>query len=162
MKEPSFVTITDPHALATYLDRVRPDYPFGIATSLIVTPNTKVAHSAVLIVVSPDGQQPGGPAAELLQGVVTKGLKLAPERCLVSVVSAEDSLQECISRILETSHAPVCVVFGGDQAPGSVDQIAEVRVLYTYGLERIVHESVVKRELWKHLQEHVLPLVQEE
>ena len=161
MKEPTPVTIHDPQTLATYLDRIRGDYPYGIATSLIASP-APVSHSAMLIVVSPDGQQLEGPHAELLEGVITKGLKLTPERCPVSVVRADDPLQVCVARTLESSHAPVCVVLGGEKAPGSVEEISGVRVLYSYAVERIVHESAVKRELWRHLQEHVLPLVRGE
>lgn len=160
MKESPHVTIDDPRVLATYLDRIGRQYPFGIATSCIVVPNIVVANSAVLIVVSPDGKAPEGSHSELLQGVISKGLKLSPESCPVSVISSEDPFKDSVSRIVEASQAPVCVVFGGDKAPGSVEDVSESRILYTYALERIVHESVVKRELWKQLQEHVLPLVQ--
>ena len=149
-----------PVALATLLDRVRRSYPHGIAEGLLVAPRQEVLAHVVLIVVTPDGEQLQGAQAELLDGVRVKGLKLSDEQCLVKILSDTEAVRQSTEQLLSEAKATVCVVFGGDKVPGSVEAVSGAQVLNTYSLERIAREAALKRELWKQLQEHILPLLE--
>lgn len=149
---------------ASFLDKIRRLYPYGVATRYIVAPAAPAANvelgpkACALLVVLPEGRALDDDRLTLVEAICTKGLKLSLDRCVVQGISDEQPIDAALSSL----NAPVCVVFGGGTQAGKVAEVDQKVVLHTYALDRIASDGSIKREFWKQLQESVLPYISEQ
>jgi hypothetical protein len=150
--------------VASFLDKIRRLYPYGVATRYIVAtaaaaPNVELEPAAcALLVVLPEGRALDDERLALMEAICTKGLKLSLDQCVVTDISDEQPIDAALSSM----NAAVCVVFGSGTQAGRVVEINQKVVLYTYSLDRIASDGAIKREFWKQLQESVLPYISEQ
>jgi hypothetical protein len=150
--------------VASFLDKVRRLYPYGVANRYIVAPAAVAADvesqqaDCALLVVLQEGRSLDEERLSLIEAICTKGLRLSLDQCVVQGIPDNQPIDAALSLL----NAPVCVVFGGGTQAGRVIELEQKVVLHTYPLDRIASDGSIKREFWKQLQESVLPRISEQ
>jgi hypothetical protein len=143
--------------LATFLDKVRNNYPYGIPREAIAAPRAvaeeRTPAPRCLFVLILDTPQASASEMELLDAICTKGLKIAREEC-ASVVLGSGASDEEISEAIERARAPLSIVLGSPAALGTVAASTSGVVLHSHPLPVIANDIGAKREFWGLLQGH--------
>jgi hypothetical protein len=144
-----------------FLDKIARSYPYGVARQAIrrVTTDASNGYASDCALIMVGGQTALSPSEQtLLDGIITKGLKLSIDRCAVCQLDSTKVVGQELESLVRDLKARVVVVLGSPAAPGSRQLVGEVPVLHTYALARIGGEVAIKREFWSHLQ-GILPNV---
>lgn len=140
--------------LASYLDRVRSAYPYGIPAGAIRSAITTTAPTsdtrAVSFIVCSAGKALTPEHETLLESIASKGLKLTGEQTRRCVVQNREELSAAIDEHSKLSSA--VLVLGSEQEQGSTHDRGGSLVLYSYPLSEIATLPAIKREFWGHLQ----------
>lgn len=145
---------TSRHQLAKFLDQVRSRYPYGIARNLIVAPppSALAAEEASTVryrfIVGGASDSLTPPQRELLDGIITKGLKLSPGDYDTAFAEGGEPRTPAGSQ-----RARCTISFGAHDTKGVVTTEDGSTVLHTWQLQEILDTPSYKRELWRSLQE---------
>lgn len=148
-----------------FLDRIKRLYPYGVPQHLLFNSSANQQESeptsCLLLVLQPQGGVLRDGLKLLVDGICSKGLRLPADACVVEVVSSDSYSEQTLVEMFTTHSPRACVVFGSDIQPGRVARSDRGVTVYSYSLERIANDTAIKREFWKHLQENILPALQE-
>lgn len=141
---------SSPHQLARFLDQVAASYPNGIPVNVIVSPASQddtviTAPLYQFYVVGERELSPG--ATNLLEGIASKGLRLARDEYSVSRVS-----EQHIQREVASLPSNRVIVFGASSDRGLVRRPGGEPALLTHSLEELSGNAELKKELWRDLQ----------
>lgn len=144
------------HQLARILDRVRGAYPHGIPRAAIrpklSAPSLDNGVATVLFVVFSESPIIPPEHETLLDSIVTKGLKVSPERAFRCVVRNDHEYAAATQKHLTLHGEAVVVALGGPQQDGNLEQIGTALVLNSHPLDAIARDAAVKKSFWGHLQ----------
>jgi hypothetical protein len=86
-------------------------------------------------------------ARELLNGIISKGLRVESTDYSVTYAAAE-----VLDEAAHSSAAPYVIVFGAGRSNGISKRASGRPVLFTSSLEALVEDPTLKRALWRDLQ----------
>lgn len=140
-----------PQQLARLLDQVGGLYPNGIPVSVITAPQQDEVQPAVnearpyhLIIVGGEISQV---ERELLEGIVSKGLRVSASEYSVSYVPDEGAMSLASGSLSER-----VIVFGSSRENGFLDRERGHPALFAYSLEKLAGDAGMKKEFWRALQ----------
>jgi hypothetical protein len=150
---------TSRHQLARFLDQIRATYPYGVPKRSIValesgSPTALREGLPRFRFVIP-GAESGlsAPERELLNGIITKGLRLSHGEYETEFAEDEGTLSSIIAK------GALCTVAFGGALPKGLSEAADgAALLATWQLREILESPSNKREVWKQLQELIARL----
>ncbi len=164
-----------PSAVIAWLDHLKPLYPEGIPKDLLrAKPELTAVHTSSILFVrenasstdSDSAQHFAGPEGELLQAVITKGLKLsvADTHVLFGNAARPQELSSEVARVTAEKGAGLVVLLGAalakawSEASGSVleqgssAQVGQIKFLSTLSLQEVLASEENKKLFWGHLK----------
>jgi len=146
--------------LASYLDKVRRSYPYGIprraissnsATSVGTSPSTEPLR-CLLLVISEDPKLDAADL-ELVQAIAIKGLGIPESEYKIVLMPAGTSAKE-IGSCVDAHGAPFSIVFGLSADSKGVEIRDYGTIVHGQPLERIRTSAETKRAFWSLLKAH--------
>lgn len=148
-----------PINIAGLLDKVRRLYPHGIPTAYIVKSSqapTSVQALRCAFFILRDSVEMNKELHDLMSAICTKGLRVLREDCSVQILVKDATPHEQLEKCFSETSAPLQIVLGASQTPGTTTSTPTGTILYSHSLDLIASDVATKKEFWGHLQS-VLP-----
>jgi hypothetical protein len=88
----------------------------------------------------------------LLDSVISKGLKIGPERAFRCVVGNDSEYLAATEKYLSLHASGVVIVLGGPRQDGDLEVLGQNVILHSHTLTAIAGDAKVKKLFWGHLQ----------
>ena len=131
--------------ILAYIDSLKPSYPAGVGYAAVVA---KAKNPFKLLLVARSEKQRASQVSEMLNNIVTKGLrlKLSDARIVLDGMASQEAL----------AASDKIVYFSGETASATFGKVMRqdgCLVLHTHLVESALDSVETKREIWTHLKQ---------